>query len=72
MRRAAVLVLVLALGCSTNQKSYVGCRVAVAHHAPPHAPTAVEQALIIVLPTLVIGGAVTAGYFAIGGEAPLR
>ena len=31
-----------------------------------------EQVTIVVVATALLGGVVTAGYFAIGGEAPLR
>jgi hypothetical protein len=69
----AISVLVLALACTSSPgppKVIRSPRLDRLCGLPQ--PTLGEHVLIIVLPTLVMGGVVAAGYAAIGGENPFR
>jgi hypothetical protein len=69
--RLAVLALVTTLGCGTPTLR-IGCR---AMKPGPHVIAREEPilgAVAMVAGTIVIGSAVAAGYFAMGGELPVR
>ena len=78
MRRLAAVLTLVSLGCASSRPvpPPVPMRSPRTEPVPPcgglPGPSVGAQLALITVATILMGGVVAAGYFAIGGEAPAR